>query len=167
MSHKKYASPLRLELEKSSVLLALVVIAHAGAVAMLVICEFYWITKLLLALTVFISLYLFMSLNGKVPMFKFVRRMFPEIKSIVWGHDDLWMLTTAQGEELQARLLTSTFVHPKLTTVNLKLSGMPWYKRYRSFVFMQDNLDAETFRRLRVRLLWYSMPDQDSLGATK
>ena len=83
------------------------------------------------------------------------------------GQDDRWILAAENGEEIQAHLVAGSFVHPQFTTVNLKLTGKPWYTRYRSFVFIPDNVDAEVFRRLRVRLRWYSTPDQDSLGALK
>jgi toxin CptA len=167
LSHKKYASPLRLELKVSRTLLAIVVAVHLGAIAMLAISVMSLAVKLLLLSVILGSFFLSVSIHRNALMPAFFRKLFPDIKCIVWDNNDQWILMTEAGGELRGQLLTSSFVHPQFTAVNLKLAGMPWYKRYRSFVFMQDNLDAETFRRLRVRLRWYSMPDQDSLAAIK
>ena len=167
MSQNKYASPLRIEIHSSLILVIFVSAIHAGAIAMLAVSETSWLIKLALTLVVLGSLLFFLGAHRRAARFGFLKKLFPQIRNIVWGNDDRWILITEDGEELRAQLLTSSFVHPQLTTVNLKLAAMPWYNRYRSFVFMRDNLDAETFRRLRVRLRWYSTSDQDSLGVLK
>lgn len=156
-----------LELKASRTLFAIVIAVHVGAIAMLTISLMSLAVKLLLLFVILASFYLSVSFQRKALMPAFFRKLFPYIESIIWDNNDQWIVMTEEGSELRGQLLTSSFVHPQFTAVNLKLSGMPWYKRYRSFVFMQDNLDAETFRRLRVRLRWYSMPDQDSLEAIK
>ncbi|WP_455376306.1 protein YgfX [Kaarinaea lacus] len=171
MSHNKYASPLRIEIKSSPSLLAIVLVVHIGAIAMLAISEMTWILKIILVFIVAASLLLYtgfyLFFYKKSSRVHFMDKLFPRIRCLVWDKDDRWILAAENGEEIQAHLVAGSFVHPQLTTVNLRLMGKPWYNRYRSFVFMQDNLNAEVFRRLRVRLRWYSTPDQDSLGALK
>ena len=170
MSHKKYASPLRIKYSPSRTLMVVMCIIHGGAIAMLVISGISWLAKVVLMLIVSGSLLWFLSVHRQKPLIKAMGKCYPPVQTIVWDNDDRWILMTGEDEELVAQLLTSSFVHPLLTVVNLKLTGKPGCRlrgSRRSFVFMKDNLDAETFRRLRVRLRWYSMPDQDSLGALK
>lgn len=55
------------------------------------------------------------------------------------------------GEWLEARLLPSSFVAPYLTVLNLRVEG----RRFPIHVtILPDAVDAEDFRRLRVRLRW-------------
>ena len=60
-------------------------------------------------------------------------------------------LQTGDGTWHDARILTTTYVSARLGVVNLKVRGalLP-----RHVVILPDALDAEDFRRLRVRLRW-------------
>lgn len=166
MSQKKYASPLRLKIESSTSLLFVLLLAHLGALLLLAVSIIYWPVKLLLIFPVVMSLLRIGLVVKKIPLPGF-NRWYPLFDNVVWDADESWILMTNDNRELRAILLKSSFVHPQLTVVNLKLINCPWYCRYRSLIFLPDNLDAETFRRLRVRLRWYAQPEGDSLAVTE
>ena len=48
-------------------------------------------------------------------------------------------------------MLSSSFVSPSLTVLNLRVAGAA---RPRHLVILPDNVEKETFRRLRVLLRW-------------
>jgi toxin CptA len=58
---------------------------------------------------------------------------------------------TRDGKEHEAELLGTSFVTPYLTVLNLKPAG---FFLQRHAVIVPDNVDAETFRKLRVLLKW-------------
>ena len=162
MSHINYASPLRIVVAPSKTLIISVIALHIGTMMSLALISVVWFCQLILVVLVGISLWLFLSLQGKLSGLNVTDHFFPRICEATWGNDDAWLLTTVDGNELKAQLLATSFVHPRITIINLKLSGKPWYSRYRSLIFLPDNLDKEIFRRLRIRLRWYSLPEQDS-----
>ena len=55
------------------------------------------------------------------------------------------------GTWREARILGSSFVAPWLTVLNLRVEGL---RLARHVVILPDNVDADTFRRLRVLLRW-------------
>ena len=62
--------------------------------------------------------------------------------AVVEGRDGSWR---------DARILGSTYVTPRLTVINLKVSGE---RLARHVVLVPDNVDAADFRNLRVLLRW-------------
>ena len=160
MSSEKYASPLRFQVAPSRILICSVIALHVSATGILAFTDIPWAVFLLFTCAIVFSLWLFLMVNGIVPAVDFIERRLPQMRSVVWENNNNWTLTTTKGAELQAKLLPTSFVHPLLTIVNLKLTHKPWYSGYRSLILMKDNLDAEIFRRLRVRLRWYSSPEQ-------
>jgi toxin CptA len=71
------------------------------------------------------------------------------IVSAVWEADGTWVLTRRDGRELRAELLPSTLAHPRLVVLNFR-TGASWQRT--SLVLFNDALEADTLRRLRVRL---------------
>ena len=61
------------------------------------------------------------------------------------------ILTTRAGESVVCTILSSTFVAPYMTVLNLKPVGK---FLTRGVVILPDGIDAEVFRRLRVLLRW-------------
>lgn len=58
---------------------------------------------------------------------------------------------TRNGRRAPCELLTSTYVSPQLTIVNLRPAGRTGARRV---VLVQDNVDPRDFRRLRMWLRW-------------
>lgn len=64
------------------------------------------------------------------------------------------IITTHSGTIINGSLLANSFVSPYLTLILIQPQGK-W--RTHSIVLLPDSLDAESFRRLRVRLRWQSI----------
>jgi toxin CptA len=71
------------------------------------------------------------------------------IVQLIWDAEGKWTLLTLKGERLEAQLLPITYLHPRLVILNFRL-GKPWERR--AVMLLPDSVDADTFRRLRVRL---------------
>ncbi len=143
MSSPKYATPLVLEPRPSRWLLSLMLLAHGGAVAvLLVLDEWLWPVRLLLVVAVLVSLWFSVGRLGW-------RRSLTCIRRLVWQTGNEWRLTLCNGEILTARLRPSSYMHPWLVVLSLCVEGQ---RLPRSLVLARGSLDATTFRQLRVRL---------------
>jgi len=65
-----------------------------------------------------------------------------------WACDGTWSLLRRNGERSEQTLAADTYTHPNLIILNF--NGRRW--RRVSVVIPRDRIDAETFRRLYVRL---------------
>lgn len=171
MSSPGYASPLAINLNSSRLLLAAVLFVHGGAAMLLVVLDFFLSIKLLLILgaatsVLVVSYYLGWVFAGN-SWLRTLGQRWPRFDRAIWDNDDRWQLIDDRQNIHDATLLATTVVHPKLVIVNLRLPDMPWYCRYRSLIFLPDNIDPETFRRLRIRLRWYNPQALDSSAALK
>ena len=70
------------------------------------------------------------------------------IRSAEINGQDEWRLQQTNGDEVRAELQSSSYIHPKLSVLNFRSEQG---KRY-SLILLPDGIDAESFRRLRVRL---------------
>ena len=143
MSSPKYATPLVLEPRPSRWLLSLMLFAHGGAIAvLLVLDEWSWPVRLLLVVAVLVSLCFTV---GRLGWWRSPTR----IHRLIWQTENEWRLELCNGEILTARLRPSSYMHPWLVVLNLRVEGqcLP-----RSLVLARDSLNAMTFRQLRVRL---------------
>jgi toxin CptA len=68
-------------------------------------------------------------------------------RELTWESSGEWTLRRG-SEPLAARLLGTSFVHPRLVVLNFRLA-----RGRASVVLPFDGVDAEVFRRLRVRLV--------------
>lgn len=69
------------------------------------------------------------------------------IQEIIWQLDGHWLLLTSQGELDDVELLPDSYIHPWLVILHFK------HTQGRSYVpLLQGMIDADSFRRLRVRL---------------
>ncbi|MCF6210104.1 MAG: hypothetical protein L3J88_00475 [Gammaproteobacteria bacterium] len=143
MSSPKYATPLVLEPRPSRWLLSLILFSHGGAIAVLLaLDEWPWPVRLLLVVVVLASLWFTVGGLGW-------RRSPTRIQRLIWQTENEWRLELCNGEMLTARLRPSSYMHPWLVVLNLRVEGQ-WLPC--SLVLARDSLDVTTFRRLRVRL---------------
>ncbi|MDT8384687.1 MAG: protein YgfX [Gammaproteobacteria bacterium] len=142
MSSTKSAPPLRLSPKPSRILIALLTVGHLGAIAILLPLDIHLIIKLGIAIVLAVSLVIAVR---KQPG----RTGEGGVQTLIWQADGDWLLETADGETLDARLHESTYVHPWLVVLNFRLTDRPGLL---SFTLAPDALDKETFRALRVRL---------------
>jgi toxin CptA len=70
-------------------------------------------------------------------------------RRVVCQGDGRWLLQDHRGQMQEARLLPSSYLHPRLVILNFILRQRP---RRRNLVLCPDSLDAQTLRQLRVRL---------------
>lgn len=77
-------------------------------------------------------------------------------RRVICREDGRWFLQDHQGGMHLARLLPSSYLHPRLVILNFALEQRP---RRRSVVLCPDSLDAQTLRQLRVRLRVMGQPE--------
>ena len=143
MSSRKYATPLILEPHPSRWLLFLMLFAHGGAiVVLLALDEWPWPLQLSLVVMVLTSLWFVLGRQGW-------RKMPGQIRRLVWSTDNDWQLVLRNGKTLHAELRPSSFLHPWLVVLSLRVEGR---RLPQSLALARDSLDETTFRRLRVRL---------------
>jgi len=62
------------------------------------------------------------------------------------------------GRWQEVRIMPSTVVTPLLSVVHYRLQESAWYYPMRYVLILADAVDAEDYRRLRVRLRWNKLP---------
>jgi hypothetical protein len=70
------------------------------------------------------------------------------LQAAVWHADGSWTVESADGVERRARLLPSTFVHPRLVVLHFRLRP----RGRRHMVLCADSINSDDMRRLRARL---------------
>jgi len=166
MWSEKYASPLLLELRPSKIALVVTLFMHGGGILLLTFTTLSTMCKLALAMAVVGSFGYSLMRLGWLTTEHALLQWVTAYQSACW-HDTQWVLQDIRGVEQNARLLPSSFVHRWLTVVNLQVAELPWYRRHVSLLILPDNIDQETFRRLRVRLRWYPSLAQDNSAESK
>lgn len=133
-------APLTLELNPSRTLAALLVLAHGGALALLVLLPLAWWARVLLTGALLCSLWLTLNRHA-------LRRGESAITRLVWENDDTWLLMRADGKEQRAQLKPGSYASPRLVILNFDAGRRPL-----SVVLLPDAADTESLRKLRVRL---------------
>lgn len=128
---------------------------HGTALAVAIAIPLDWYWRAGLAVAVLASLVNAMAMQ--------VLFMAPSaLREATWKSDGAWILTLVSGEQIEARLLPSTFVTPRLVLLNFRRGR--W--RSRTMVIPPDALDADLLRRLRVRLRLYGAEEDANTDAT-
>ena len=142
MSSNTYAAPLALEIAPSVPFALMLACAHGGVVMVLAMLPLPgW---MLWVLTVCVVAHAVYSIRRHA--------LLHDAKSVVrvlWDAQDQWTLTRRDGTECSAKLLPGSYLHPTLTVLNYKVSN--WYRT--SVVILPQRVDAEDFRKLRVRMM--------------
>ncbi len=142
MSSTAYATPLRLELKPSRNLLWVLTATHFGALGLLPA------TSLPVWLVVSLSALVVASYARQVLRFAWLRSP-ASVVSLFWPAGEQWRLRDRSGGETTAFLLPDSFIKPWLTILLFRPDSGG---RVRNVIILPDALDAESFRRLRVRL---------------
>ncbi len=135
-----FPAPLNLELGRSRVLAALLMLAHSGALALLALLPLAWWVRMLLAGALLCSLWLTLNRHA-------LRRGKRAITRLLWESDESWLLQGADGKERRARLKPGSYVSPRLVILNFDAGRRPC-----SVVLLPDAVEAESLRKLRLRL---------------
>lgn len=141
MSRHVHRSPLRLKPGPSRRLAVFLVLVYLAVAAVSLALPVGWPVRAGLVLA---------AAGGLVHgLAAHVLRSLPwSIVEAVWSPDGVWILFLANGREVEARLLPSSFVTSPLVVLNFRRAT--W--RRDSLVLTPDSLDPELLRRLRSRL---------------
>lgn len=166
MSYAGYATPLRLELRRSRRLRTALLALYGGAALI------PWLLPLSWPWCVLCSIFLAIAGVRTDAMHGWGRG---SVVALCWEEGERWRLTLRDGGVRVCRLLPGSYVHPRfavLRFVSMEEGGVAassrtqdattgvlrWLRRgvYRtpvcSVMLVDDGVDAEQFRRLRVRL---------------
>jgi hypothetical protein len=135
--------PLILEPQSSRLLAAGLMVLHLGAVPIIFLLNgLIWPGKLFLLGLVAVS--------GVYYWRRVIHAQQPNtVKRLTWRADGEWLLELVSGEKLEAELLPNAYVHAWLVTLIFRRQASGEKIR---LVLFRDALEAEMFRRLRVRL---------------
>jgi hypothetical protein len=139
---RKYATPLHLELGRSRLLWLYLTLLHGALLVTLPFVQLPGSFVLLLTLVLVLSYLRYRRLY-------WLTANRDSIRSLVWGSAERMQLTLESGQGAGASLLPHGFVLSWLVILHLRLDT----GRKRYLIVLPDMLDAESFRRLRVRLL--------------
>jgi len=140
MSSTAFATPLSLELRPSRRLSGFLLAAHGGALAALPFTSLPFWAVIAMGLAVLVGL------TRLLP--RFATLSHPDaVTRLVWPAEDEWQLATRGGQQDSGVLLPGAYVHPWLVILPFRTG-----RRRRSVPILPDMLDADSFRRLRVRL---------------
>ena len=136
---------LKISLRPSRILAAILVAAHGGAIAVIVIVDMtLWLE--LIAITA-------LAVNLVAALRRTALLLAPDsVVAIEIGSDDTLSIQTRRGSRIdECEVLASTYVAAFLAIINLR---EPETRAIRHVVLLRDSIDAEDFRRLRVWLRW-------------
>ena len=167
MSSQKYASPLRFKIFPSRILLTVVSLIHLGAIAFLLSASLPLWVILVGSLMITLSLLIGWSRAGWITGRMSLETIWPNFTEAVWDDANQWQLIDEHQQSYPAQLVPSSYVSARLVVINLRVENSAWFCRHRAIVLLPDNIDRENFRRLRIRLRWYSTQDQDNWAALK
>jgi len=136
------SAALRFTLRPSRRLVVVLILIHAGALVLALMLPLPWPVMLVLWLATLTSLgwSLGVALLKQGAIVELIEEVAEE-----------WALRDSAGNVVVTRLLPGCYLHPQLVVLNFARNGERW--RRRRVVILADMLDADSFRRLRVRLL--------------
>ncbi|MDH5189835.1 MAG: hypothetical protein OEW89_01145 [Gammaproteobacteria bacterium] len=139
MSSRQYAPPLRINLKPSRLLSTFIISTHTLTLGVL------WLSPLQFAINSLLTLVLIISafLSLKRHVFENHR-----IQEIIHDSDRDWQLIIGDSKEVYAELQANSYRHPFISILNFKTEDKERY----SAILLPDNVDRESFRRLRVLL---------------
>jgi hypothetical protein len=137
-----FDQPLHIELKSSRILLAV-------ATGLYILAVLFWLQVPLpgrVAATLYAGLAIhFLFLSG----LHILNRLPVSINRLGWDHRRGWWLQYVDGRRRHAELCMPVFVSRYLVALTFRTGRL----RYRSVIVIADRLEAEAFRRLRVRLI--------------
>ena len=135
---------LKISIKPSRRLALVLCAAHAAAAGAVLIVEF----------PIWLKIVLVPIIGASCGVYLYGSALLRSSRAVVGleiSDDGALSFQTRRGEWREGRLLGSSFVSPYLTILNIGTEGK-FFARH--VVIMPDCVDAEDFRRLRVRLRW-------------
>lgn len=131
---------LRLPVKQSKILFCLVIFTHNICLIMVWLSGLTLMIKVLMSCFICISMCIFLHRKG-------LNKTSAVVDSLILGSEDNWQVKMLDGTVYPAELNDNLFVHPYLMIICLHFDH-----RRQFFIFTPEILDADIFRRLRVRL---------------
>jgi len=136
----QFALPVLILIKPSTWLTSGIVVVHLGASLALCIADLPWLTKFMVMLIVTASLI--------HALLTHVLQNHPDAPvQLLLTTDAEWWLTCVNGQTFAVQLMPGAFVHPLLTVMIFQEE-----KRRYTVILTPDVVEADMFRRLRVRL---------------
>ena len=139
MSSRRYVPPLRIKLQPSRILTTFIITSHVLTFGVL------WILPVQGSVIFLLLLVLLMSTYASLKKYIFERY---RIHEIIYDSDGDWKLLIGHNEEIFVDLQADSYRHPFLSILNFRTVDN---KKY-SVILLPDNVDRESFRKLRVLL---------------
>ena len=136
-----FAADIRIEPTPSRVIAQLLFLVHAAAIAVVWLMPWPWGAGLALSGLV-------LGAWLRALLLHVWRLAGSAVVRVVVRADGSWELGLRDGRAESARLLDSSFVHPWLVVLNFAVGR--WRRRH--VLLPADSVNADTLRRLRVRL---------------
>jgi toxin CptA len=86
-----------------------------------------------------------------------LRRLKHSVVTLQLKPDNSVSILLKDGRRQAVRIMPSTVVTPLLSVVHYRLQESAWYWPMRHVLILADAVDAEDYRRLRVRLRWNTL----------
>ena len=135
---------LRIAIGPSRILAVVLAVAHLAALAVTFIVTLPAWARFLIATTIMVS--------GTWSICRAaLQRSANAIVELEVGEGGHISCRTRDSQRREGEVLSSSFISPWLTVLNLRLAGAA---RARHVVILPDNVEKDTFRRLRVLLKW-------------
>lgn len=139
-----FLASLRLPVRNSPTFLIIVIVTH-------ILCLFLpWLTELAHYIKVILTCVVASSFSFYLVKYRFYSAK-KRVAELILTSEDSWQVKMNNGVVHYATLGRSLFVHPWLTIISLS-----YEKKRETFIFTPETLDADQFRRLRVRLRFRS-----------
>lgn len=153
MQHGAFELPIRIKMLPSTWLTAALVISHGGALLILII-------MVSLNLWIKLSVVLVIILSFLHCFYIYIwRKSSHSIVELVLNERDEWLLIRRDGQVLEPRLRSGTFVHPLLVVLPFQYG---W--NFPTVILTPGTVDKDTLRRLRVRLRFQINSDNSQSG---
>lgn len=138
--HNPFELPLFIEIKPSHRFILVFYLIHLGAIPVMQFSHIPLVIQIPVIAGVLISL-----IHGH---YMYISRKHPDSTvRLVLNQAGEWLLELAHGSKLTVTLKPMTFVHPMLVVMSFQGD-----RRIHRVILTPDTLDADTFRRLRVRL---------------
>lgn len=138
---KEYASPLTLELKPSAALNAFLWLIHALATSAVLLAQIHWAVQIIFVALIIIY-------------FNEQKRAVSRYQKLIWFDDNHWHIY-ADGQYTEACLTPMSFHSSWLVILVFKTAS----GKTVNALLLYDVLDADVFRRLKVRLTILNLKD--------
>ncbi len=135
-----FQGPIYVALRRSTSLIHVMLATHAVIVTIVALAYPFSLPQCALMVAILI--------NGAVSMWRFTRARQDDVTAVLLTERNGWKLRLRGGAVLNASLSGAPFVTRYLTVLPLKLESGP----IKRVLMLNDNVDADAYRRLRVRL---------------